>query len=276
VPAGYKIAWRKRKGDKAKYAAGLKRYSLDCLTTKLRALMKQGIVKDLSDADLDTFQRIANVETGGGTQALNTWDSGIVSIGFFQLTLRHGKLQRWIARAPAAFGRYGIELEPARKYKLTDEAPIAIKGAASYDELRWNGWGDRFYRAGLDPEIIAAEVVDGKQILQTGRYATAKRYLTGITGGYELFGKAYDGSLPLRGLYQEALNNYPAAAKDGIRAAARAALKDGTQDPARFYELTKPAMLDAFAKHKGKADAGKRLVDNTAMTTEGCPRGTRP
>jgi len=265
-PKGYKPVLRARASDGVKVKRGLARYSGDRLETTLRGLMAKGVVS-ISEADLDTFQRIANVETSGGIQALNTWDSAVVSIGFFQLTLQHGKLQRWIARAPDAFKRYGIELDPGRKYKIGDETPIAIKGAPTAAELRWNGWAERFYLAGLDPDVIAAEVELGKVILQEG-IRSAKRYLEKIKGGYELFTRAYQGSLPLRGLYQEALNNKPVGARNGIQLAMKRALAEGATDPARIYQIAKQAIYDAFVGLKDKS-SGDGIVKKTAAGLKG-------
>jgi hypothetical protein len=251
VPPGYRVHRSER---------GLARYSAERLDAKLRALRAAGRLA-VTDDEIDTFQRIANVETGGTTQALNTWDSGVVSIGFFQLTLQHGKLQRLIASAPGAFARYGIELDPPRRYPFK-QPQLAIKGAATTAELRWNGWADRFYRAGLDDEILVAQVIDGRAILERG-LASARRYLTEIPGGYELFSRAYAASLPLRGLYQEALNNKPVGAREGLRLAARRALAESAAAPARLYAITREAMRDAF-RALGDASSGESIATKTA------------
>lgn len=265
VPAGYKLT-RRENTKGVLYDAGLAKYSGDRLETTLRGLMKQGVLS-VTENELDTFQRIANVETSGGTQALNTWDSAVVSIGWFQLTLQHGKLQRLIRRAPQAFARYGIALDEGRKYTMGKEQQVAIKNAATTTELRWNGWAQRFYLAGLDPEIIAAEVEDGRQILKTGK-EKAKKYLAGITGGFELFEKAYEGSLPLRGLYQEAINNLPMGGYEGIQLAMKRALKEGASDPAEVYAIAKTAMVDALVA-RGDPKSGANIVKKTASGARG-------
>lgn len=253
---------------------GLSRYSIyedkERLETTLRKLMQRGVLT-VSDDHIDTFQRVANVETGGGVQALNTWDSAVVSIGFFQLTLQFGELQKWIARAPDAFARYGIALDPGRTYLWgKGNRQIAIKGAATKNELRWGDWADRFYRAGLDPEIIAAEVVHCEDIM-VHHASVAKRALDGrvrgyarLAGGSDLFWKAYVGSLPLRGLYQEARNNRPAQGLRGIYDATKQALAQGVTDPAAFYALAKRTMYAAFVA-ADDAKSGKNIVAKTAV-----------
>ena len=264
VPAGYKPVTRTIGGVAA--VRGLARYSHDRLETVLRQLRDQGVLS-VNDDDLDTFQRIANVETSGGTQALNTWDSTAVTIGFLQLTLQYGELQRWIKRAPAAFARYGIAVEPTRTYPFSTGKQPAIVGANTRSELRWNGWAQRFYLAGLDPEVIAAEVELGKVLLKEA-LAWAEKKLEHISGGYDVFKKAYDGSLPLRGLFHEARNNKPEGARIGIQLAARRALKEGTSDPARFYEIAKTAIIEAFVGMNDRS-SGQNIVTKTATGARG-------
>src|SRR5262249_31517495 len=96
---------------------GYSRYGGGRLETRLRELRDQGKLS-ISDGDIELLQRISHVETGGCVQALNSWDDAFMSIGFMQWPLAFGKLQRLIARAPAAFRRYGIELDPARRYSI--------------------------------------------------------------------------------------------------------------------------------------------------------------
>jgi hypothetical protein len=248
------------------HSNGLSRYSKERLETKLRALRAQGRLA-ITDDELDTFQRIAEVETSGKTQGLNTWDSAVVSIGWFQLTLQHDKLQRLIASAPAAFKRYDIELDPKREYTFVTKkrrwSVRAIKGVSNRDDLRWNGWADRFYRAGLDDDVIVAQVADGRGILAAGLRSAEKGYLAPIKGGYVLFKAAYDRSLPLRGLYQEALNNKPVGGRDGLILATKRALAEGTTDATRFYEIAKRAILETFVAMNDRK-SGEGIVNKTA------------
>ena len=272
VPAGAPVTAQVPKGyKKHRNGRGLSRYSIreggPRLEVALRDLRQRGVLS-VEDHEIDTFQRMANVETGGGVQALNTWDSGVVSIGWFQLTLQHGKLQDLIRLAPDAFRRYGIEVDEGRTYTVGDEKPVAIRGAATAGELRWNGWADRFYRAGLDAEVIRAEVADGRKRLAAG-LDRAKAKL-GATR-YAVFKQAYDGSLPLRGLYQESLNNLPVGAYNSLIAAAKLAEAAGVTDPAGYYGLLKrttPVQFAAFGKTRNKEqdyrEKGEHLVEKTA------------
>jgi hypothetical protein len=105
---------------------GLGRYGGDRLDKALLALRNQGLTS-ITNENIDTLQRIANVETRGLIQGINTWDSAVVSIGFMQWTLQHNKVQAWVRAAESAFRRYGIALDD-RTYrwmkggKVTHEA----------------------------------------------------------------------------------------------------------------------------------------------------------
>ena len=145
---------------------GYSRYGGGRIETRLRELRDQGKLS-ISDGDIELLQRISHVETGGCVQALNSWDDVYMSIGFMQWPLVFGKLQRLIARAPDAFRRYGIELDPTRRYSIKrsyprPETPIALKGVGHPSELRSLNWAKRFYAAGLDPEIVAWEAAGAR------------------------------------------------------------------------------------------------------------------
>ncbi|MCI0393241.1 MAG: peptidoglycan-binding protein [Acidobacteria bacterium] len=259
VPLGFKPAQRRG------VVRGLARYGGDRLDRKLLSLKTHGIIS-VSNEDIDTLQRIANVETRGLVQGINTWDSAVVSSGFMQWTLQHGKLQEWIKMAEAAFQRYGIELDN-RTYKWYDAkgnvtgSQQAIKGAAIKDELRWNGWAERFFLAGLDTEIIAAEVKLAGLWLQ--------RHLNGLKthlrrqnmlNDFTVFKTHYGTSLQVRGIFQAAYNNLPAAAKDGTTNALRIARAAGGVSTQRFVEILQDAILKAYA---ARNDDGTRIITET-------------
>ena len=63
VPAGFRMV---RSGK------GLSRYSDQRLDRTLLHIREHGLI-DLSDEDIDTLQRIANIEISGTIQGINTW-----------------------------------------------------------------------------------------------------------------------------------------------------------------------------------------------------------
>lgn len=191
--------------------------------TVLADLHNKGLINITQD-QLDVFQRMANVETSGMITTLNSWDTAVVSIGFFQLTLHTGKLQRWIKLAPAAFKRYGIELHPTNKYIFdpTEKHP-AIGNVENKDraQLRFHGWAERFHYAGLDQEVIIAQVSFGIKYLEEQKN-TLKRRLRATfkqkddTLYNQFINDHYNKSAYVRGLFQESLNNNPARATRAV------------------------------------------------------------
>lgn len=258
-PAGYREVIRRGK------PRGLARYADQRLDAKLLALRAAGSLSVTDDA-IDTFQRIAEVETGGKIQGLNTWDSAVVSSGFMQWTLQHDKLQEWIRRTPTAYRRFGIELDPDRTYSWTYPGnkvvrQPAIAGAANKDDLRWGGWAERFYLAGLDDEIIVAEVQLAQEWLERqlrGLHANLRR--RSMEASYALFRRHYDQSLYLRGMFQAGYNNLPAATINGAVSALRTAAAQGGVSTDRFVQIFAAAVLDAY---RARNDDGSRIVSAT-------------
>ena len=115
----------------------------------------------LSDEEIGLLQGVAQVETSGLTTGINSWDSDAMSMGFMQYTMA-GKLQKLIDRAPTAFAKYGIRL--GWMLRLKGESVPGIAGVATADDLRGEDWGARFLEAGLDPDIVAAQVEQAKAI----------------------------------------------------------------------------------------------------------------
>ncbi|MCG8349685.1 MAG: S8 family serine peptidase [Chloroflexales bacterium] len=254
VPNGFRQVMRRG------VARGLTRYGGERVDRKLPELVRMGRVL-VSNEDIDTFQRIANVETSGLVQGINTWDSAVVSIGFMQWTLQHGKLQEWIGRAEPAFRRYGIELAPAQPYVWTKNGRVtsqetAIRGASNKDDLRWDGWAERFFLAGLDDEIIVAEVRLAQEHLR--RHLNGLRRYLNNPALFQTFMQHYQASLQIRGIFQAAYNNLPAAARRGAAEALRSA---GTVTTARFLEIFQQAILQAYI---ARNDDGSRIISATA------------
>ena len=263
IPPGFKL--KKRKGKNK----GLERYASERLDTKLFQLRANGLI-NISDNDIDTLQRIANVETSGRIQGINTWDSATVSIGFMQWTLLHDKVQEWIRRDPIAFQKFGIELDEGRKYIWTftrkdgtkrQVRAQAIVGVQNKNDLRWNGWAERFYSSGLDDAVLAAEVPLAIEWLNR-HLRRIKRYLRKKGLDYDVFERYYSQSPYLRGMFQAAYNNLPAAAKVGTANAVRKAIREGNVSVERFLEIYKSAILQAY---RARDDDGSRIVSETRL-----------
>lgn len=260
IPSGFRGVKRKD------VLRGVERYGGDRLDKTLSLMRNKGMISIL-DADLDTLQRIANVETGGKIQGINTWDSAVVSIGFMQWTLQHGKLQEWIDRAPNAFRRYGIAVDNTRFYLWKDSKgnankQRAIEGAVTKDELRWNGWAERFFLAGLDPEIIAAEVPLALLWLQKHLNGLKNRLKQNkMLDDFTTFKAYYDQSPEIRGIFQAAYNNLPVAALNGTTNALLVAKQESKVDTQRFLEVFRQTILQAYL---ARNDNGRRIITETA------------
>lgn len=196
-------------------------YRTERLDKTLQLLYNQGKIT-ITQEELDLFQRIANVETSGFIQTLNTYDAGVVSIGFMQFTLHVGKIQEWIKLDEVAFRRFGIELDPVEKYTFTEgghtEQYSAIKGVpqSRIDELRRNGWAERFYYAGLDADVIIAEVKLAKDYLQR-HLKDFKARLKDNALYDNFFNNYYSNSTYVKALFQESYNNNPSKATSAIK-----------------------------------------------------------
>ena len=253
---GFKIV---KRGNPAK-VKGLARYAEKRLDQALLDLRRKSLI-DISDAEIDLFQRIANVETSGKIQGINTWDSAIVSIGFMQLTLQHGKIQKWINRTPETFKRYGIMLDHNIQYKWTAKAPkkpniqIGIKGVKEKSELRWGEWANRFYEAGLDDEVIVAEVDLARDYMRE-HLDQVKRYLTKPENGgkYEVFKNFYDNSAYVRGMFQAGYNNLPAATRKATKYALEVTNSSTTID--QFINNFQQGLIRGYADLNDKEGPG--------------------
>ncbi|CAN5843418.1 hypothetical protein BH11BAC4_BH11BAC4_07660 [soil metagenome] len=227
----------------------------------LLRLFQQGKINITQD-ELDLFQRIAKSETYGMIQLLNSYDSAYISIGFMQLTLKHGKVQEWINLVPAAFRKYGIELHLTEKYDFGDKnIQQAIAGVpdANKINLRFNGWAERFYYAGLDEDIIIAEVELAKKWVIEHRKDLKYRLHTVLKSDdyYNLFiNNYYNHDQYIRGLFHVTLNNNPYYSTICVQEAIRTS---GT--------TSVPAFLEAYKAIIRRTNDWYNTVDNASHGT---------
>jgi hypothetical protein len=171
----------------------------------LRALNATKKISVTAD-EIDLMQRLSEVESSGYANVINTWDSDVVSLGFMQYTLA-GSLQELIAMAPDAFARYGIKLSKTKLKIKTGTEATGIEGVTDAKELRGLEWATRFFRAGLDPDIIAAQV----QMAQ-GEFAKLTKDTLGTVTGDALFQTAR-----VKAIIFELHNNRPAYVSATVR-----------------------------------------------------------
>jgi len=249
---------------KRKYG-GFTRYGGGRVDARLKELRQRGRLP-ISDAEIDMLQRIANVESSGLIQGINSYDSAFMSMGFMQWTIKFmdnqnpdGKLQRLIRRAPTAFRKYGIELDISRRYIIGEYRPIAIKGARTASALRSLDWAKKFYAAGLDPEIIIAEVKLAREVI-----AESKQRIVNKVG--RDFLPYYERSAILRALIQETFNNRPVYLYLALKSATTRAKSIAGVDTERFLQLVRAAIMEVY-REKEPEDGAKKarnLIDRTA------------
>lgn len=213
----------------------------------------------IGDQEIELLQRIANVESGGLVQAINSWDSAYMSMGFMQWTIKFGKLQRFIEQAPAAFRRYGIEIDYTRKYG-PEKWSFAIKGAENPHDLRKLEWAKRFYAAGLDPEIIVAQVKLALKIIDETKnhIMNHPKYKIGAA-----FLPHYQKSVAVRALVQETFNNRPKYLLIALQnALARA--NQATVSVDEFLGILRAEIKEAYRKF-GESEKADRLIKKTGV-----------
>jgi hypothetical protein len=233
---------------KSGYAA----YGGGRLEDSLRSLVLEGRLS-ISERDIDTLQRIADTESSGLTNALNSWDNAVVSIAFKQWTLRWGELQDLIGRAPEAFARHGIRLAPVgTNYVFGSKGKTwtqrAIEGVPDKETLRNEDWGRRFFLAGLEPEAVAAAA--RKALEDIAKLEQTVRAKHGWSPHLE--------SPRGRALLAELDNNRPAYVKDAVpRTLARAQARPGLGED-EFLEIFVGEIVTAYERRENDAEKGRR------------------
>jgi len=229
----------------------------------LKGLESEGKLS-ISKKDIEMLQRMANVESMGQIQGINSYDNAYMSFGFLQWPIlynnRHGgKLQRLVKTIPQSFAKYGIELDHSRKWKFkrgrSTYISIPFKGIRYAKELRSSKWAKSFYLAGIDAEVIVAEVALALIVIEENKQRIERK-----VGKYFL--SHYQNSNVLRALIQESFNHRPAWLYRALKAAIRQAKQQSGVDTQRFLELTRQAIQSVWAA-KGKARSGRNLVRKT-------------
>jgi hypothetical protein len=240
-PSPRKIDAVERKGR------GFKGYGGGRLEDKLRRLRQTHGLK-VTDTEIELFRRIAAVETGGRVNGINSWDSAYMSMGFMQWTIKWGEIQKLVERVPETFRRYGIEIEG--HYQIGKRRVPGIKGAPSPDNLRQQAWADRFFAAGLDPEIIVAEVEKAQEELK--RVFERVKRLTGLH-----YHSHFD-ELIVRALIAQLHNNRTAYVKPVVTEVARRAHIQHRIPLSRFVGILVETIIDTYRKKEKNGEEKAR------------------
>jgi hypothetical protein len=210
----------------------------------LRALNAAKKITVTND-EIELMQRLSEVESSGYANVINTWDSDVVSLGFMQYTLA-GALQELIGMAPEAFARYGIKLSTTKlKIKAGVEA-TGIEGVTDAKELRGLEWATRFFRAGLDPDVIAAQVK-----LAQGEFAKLSKDMLGSVSGDAMFQGAR-----VKAIIFELHNNRPAYVSATVRKTAAEHKKHPAWTEDDFVAHLQSVMEDEYVDNNAKGING--------------------
>jgi peptidoglycan hydrolase-like protein with peptidoglycan-binding domain len=259
------VRFKKKKKGWAAYGGGP-------LKEKLYALRQTGRLS-ISPNEIEMFRLVSIPESGGLVNAINSWDNMYMSMGFIQLTIRYYELAQVIKQAPDGFRKHGIELDPGRKYFPDEKNSIAIKNAPNIEDLRSLEWAKRFFKAGLEDDVIVAQIQVGRRILQTIRSRFDKNnYLDRFNDQYP----------NLWAFIYEAHNSRPAPLNQALRHAIAKASAASTTDPIAFgkilIEQLKQTTAAYYSKQSYTSDAQKqkkiadelakvgRIVEKTGIT----------
>lgn len=223
--------------------------------------------------EIEMFRLVSIPESGGLVNAINSWDNMYMSMGFIQLTIRYYELAQVIKQAPEAFRKHGIELDPVRKYFPEEKNSIAIKNAPNIEDLRSLEWAKRFFKAGLEDDVIVAQIQVGRRILQTIRSRFDKKnYLDRFNDQYP----------NLWAFIYEAHNSRPApfnqAFSNAIGKASAASISDAVQFGKILMDQLKQTTTAYYSKQQYKTEAQKqkkiadelakvgRIIEKTGIT----------
>ncbi|CAN5904267.1 hypothetical protein BH11BAC7_BH11BAC7_04460 [soil metagenome] len=222
--------------------------------TKLCELKRKGLLR-ISSNEIAMLSLVSQNESGGYTSAINNWDSAFMSLGFTQFTARYNTLQNIIRNAPAAFQKYGIELEnPEQKYPGTNT--IKIKGTNGRNDLRSQEWAIKFYNAGLDNDIIIMQV-EGARL----RFANL---LSKCDPNHYLEQINYKAYPNLWAHIYESNNALPAPFTTAMKIALAQAEKNRVKNPAELSDIIvvefEKAIRNYFTGKKNRAEVEQQVA----------------
>jgi peptidoglycan hydrolase-like protein with peptidoglycan-binding domain len=237
---------QKSSGGWAAYGGGL-------LREKLYEL-KNNKKLNISDTEIKLFELVSQPESGRLVGAINSYDNMGMSMGFLQFTLRSNELVELIKRAPSGFQKYGIELDPVRKYTWSDgSSTMALKNVPTISDLKSLDLAKRFFAAGLEEDVIVNQIAIGREHL----YSIRKRndpngYLNRFNDKYpEMWAFIY-----------EAFNSRPAILHPALKVTIQKAASQGLSDHIKFanllFENLKTGTANYYGRMSYKTDADKQ------------------
>ncbi len=244
---------------------GFSKYGGPSVREQLTRMVEQGQLQ-ISGKQIALLDAVAQVETGGKIGCVQTYDDQIVSVGFKQVVLGHGSLEKIMNKAPAGFARHGLALDTSKKYSHPgwSNHPSQIAGCEDEDELRKPEWGLKFYEASMEPDVVAAMVE-----LALGEAGKVEKAVAKHGGGADLFSDP-----TAQGWLLETYNNRPAFMPIAIKKAVAGGAKEAASRDA-FLDILAKAIVDTYVEQepllhyrKAKKRKGKLTAEQDAALLE--------
>lgn len=204
---------------------------------------------NLTNDEIGILDGVAQVETSGNAGGINTWDNMVISVGFKQVTLGYGSLEKIIDAAPAGFAKHGIKVDKSKTYPQQDTSSTVIAkgihqiaGVDNVETLRRPEWAARFFRASLEPDAIAAFCVLALKELGGVQAATKRNVGAKDTNSYfqDATAKAW---------LLETKNNRPGFMPVAIEKAMAAGATSAASRDA-FLDILEKAVIDAYVEQE--------------------------
>ena len=229
-----------RKGHgkaKAHANGGFAEYGGERVRDVLTRLAREGRLA-ISATQIAVLDAMAQVETDGRIGCVQTYDDQVVSVGFKQVVLGHGSLEKIMTRAPAGFAKHGLALDPSKSYDHPgwSRKPKQIAGCEHLDELRGRAWGMKFYAASMEPDVVAA--IAELALAELGKVEGA---IHKHAGGIDHFDDP-----TAEGWLLETYNNRPAFMAKAIQRAVAAGARAASSRDA-FLDLLAHAIVETYA-----------------------------
>ncbi len=189
----------------------------------------------LSGDQIAVLAAVANVETGGQIGCVQTYDDQVMSVGFKQVVLGHGSLEKMMHEAPAGFAKHGLTLDASQTYPKQSgwsKAPHQIVGCDDVQELRQPAWAMKFYQASMEPDVVAA--LCRLLLVEQGKVNAAIDATAGANGD------RFD-DLTAQAWLLELYNNRPAYMAKAVQRAAGA-----TGDRDAFLDALAAAIIETY------------------------------
>jgi uncharacterized protein YcbK (DUF882 family) len=280
-----------------KKGKGYKAYGGGNLKLKLNTLRSLGKL-NITDKDIELLHELSRTESDGAVQAINSWDSAYMSMGFAQFTFIHkhhfqykkivqiasaddlkriektspeafslyfnntaepGKLQMLIQLAPVAFKKYGIELSGNTiKFKDSKNKTHEVQSLTGLNKLSEL----RNYDWGR--KFFCAGIDDEIIIAEaklTLYVLDMSLYNMQIKLGNSYFVSYYKSSALLRGLIQEAYNNRPVYLTAALKITSQLLEPKEKVTVQDFITLLKQQIVIQYDENENNKAKGLRLTD---------------